>query len=378
MLTRTSEAGLDDAVVRLANLNKTFANGRVRAVDDLTLSIGAGEVMTLLGPSGCGKTTTLRMVAGLETPDSGTIHFAREPIFDSVRGVSLPPEKRNLGMVFQSYAIWPHMTVGENVGFPLDVRGMPDREIADRVASVLDLVGLGGMEQRPATALSGGQQQRVALARAIILEPKLLLLDEPFSNLDAKLRETMRIEIKLLQRRLNLAVLFVTHDQVEALALSEKIAIVNRGRIEQQGPPRVLYEQPANEFVRDFVGKTLLFSGRIEAVLPQGQVSVAIEGGAPCVVLGQYLKTTGEVGGEVTVAVRPEDATVVPAHGAPPPGIIAGTVKTTLFLGEWIEYQVALEGQGERIVRGERRCPAREGDAIWLKVQPSGHTVWSK
>lgn len=238
--------------IRIARLWKTYPKAATPAVRDVSLEVADGEIVTLLGPSGCGKSTTLRMVAGLEAPDQGTIHFGARCVNDTAQGVNIAPDKRELGMVFQSYAIWPHMTVGENVAFPLRVRGVGRTEIRDRVARALALVGLAGMESRPAPALSGGQQQRVALARALIVEPRVLLLDEPFSNLDAKLREQMREELKILQERLRLAVLFVTHDRGEALGLSNKIAVMQHGVIQQCGAPRAVVETPANEFVRDF------------------------------------------------------------------------------------------------------------------------------
>ncbi len=243
---------LTKSAIRLAGLWKTYPNGTTPAVRDVSLEVADGEIVTLLGPSGCGKSTTLRMVAGLEAPDQGTIHFGARCVNDVARGVNVAPDKRELGMVFQSYAIWPHMTVGENVAFPLRVRSKSRAEIRERVARVLQLVGLVGMEDRPAPALSGGQQQRVALGRALIVEPRILLLDEPFSNLDAKLREQMREELKVLQERLRFAVLFVTHDQNEALSLSNKIAVMNHGVIQQCGLPRSVVEAPVNEFVRDF------------------------------------------------------------------------------------------------------------------------------
>ncbi len=260
--------------IRLENLSKTYPGNTQKAVDGLSLEIADGEVFTLLGPSGCGKSTTLRMVAGLEEPDEGSIYFGDKAVVVTETGFSLPPERRKIGMVFQSYAIWPHMTVGENVAFPLRAQKYPRSKIKTRVAEVLELVGMGGMEKRPGPLLSGGQQQRVALARALVTEPRILLLDEPFSNLDAKLREQMRIEVKLLQKRLNIAVLFVTHDQVEALSLSDRIAIMSGGIVQQQGSPQTLYNEPVNDFTRDFVGKTLLFKGRIVTKDSSGQVSV--------------------------------------------------------------------------------------------------------
>jgi len=238
--------------MRLQGLRKTYPGNAQPAVQDLSLDVHDGEIVTLLGPSGCGKTTTLRMAAGLEVPDEGDIFFGDTPVVLSSRRLCLSPDKRNVGMVFQSYAIWPHMTVAENVAFPLKARRFPRKEIGDRVRRVLELVGMSGYEDRPGPLLSGGQQQRVAFARALVTEPRVLLLDEPFSNLDAKLREQMRIQVKLLQKRLSIALLFVTHDQIEALSLSNRIALMNFGVVQQQGDPRLLYEQPVNEFVRDF------------------------------------------------------------------------------------------------------------------------------
>ncbi len=238
--------------MRFVNLWKTYPGGAQPAVKGLSLDVYNGEIVTLLGPSGCGKTTTLRMVAGLEVPDQGDIFFGDHSVVMTSRRLFVPPDKRKVGMVFQSYAIWPHMTVEQNVAFPLQSRKCPRREVRERVWRALELVGMAGFEDRPGPLLSGGQQQRVALARALVSEPRLLLLDEPFSNLDAKLREQMRTELKLLQKRLKVAVLFVTHDQIEALSLSNRIALMNSGVVQQQGSPQLLDEEPANEFVRIF------------------------------------------------------------------------------------------------------------------------------
>ncbi len=253
------EPGIGEAVLSLDGVSKLF--GPTPAVDRASLEIRRGELFTLLGPSGCGKTTTLRLVAGLEHPDAGEITLRGRLVASAPRRLFVAPHKRNLGMVFQSYAIWPHMTVFDNVAYPLELRGARRPVIEDKVARVLGLVGLDGLENRSATLLSGGQMQRLALCRALVYEPDLLLLDEPFSNLDAKLREQMRLEVKLLQRRLGITVLFVTHDQVEALSLSDRIAVMQRGRVEQVGPPRRLYERPDSPFVRDFLGQTVIPSG---------------------------------------------------------------------------------------------------------------------
>jgi ABC-type Fe3+/spermidine/putrescine transport system ATPase subunit len=372
-------AGEGQVAVRLAGLWKTYPGNAHAAVKDLSLDVHDGEIVTLLGPSGCGKTTTLRMVAGLEVPDAGDIFFADRPVVISARRFCLPPDKRNVGMVFQSYAIWPHMTVAENVAFPLKAHRFQRKEIRERVRRALELVGMGGFEERPGPLLSGGQQQRVALARALVTEPRVLLLDEPFSNLDAKLREQMRISVKLLQRRLNIALLFVTHDQIEALSLSNRIALMNFGAVQQQGSPRLLYEKPVNEFVRDFVGKTLLFKGKVQTINPSGQMVIILAGAPDCVVFGRTYNPGGIKSGEaVYIAVRPEDVEIFPARRSDvPSGMIGGTAQAALFIGERIEYQVEVDGQGTIVIYGERHSPVDEGSKVWLKLRPDGHSAWA-
>jgi ABC-type Fe3+/spermidine/putrescine transport system ATPase subunit len=371
--------GTKKIAMRLTGLWKTYPGNAQPAVQDLSLDVYDGEIVTLLGPSGCGKTTTLRMVAGLEVPDAGDIYFGERAVVLSARRLCMPPEKRNVGMVFQSYAIWPHMTVGENVAFPLKARRFPRKEIRDRVLRALELVGMAGYEDRPGPLLSGGQQQRVAFARALVTEPRVLLLDEPFSNLDAKLREQMRISVKLLQRRLNIALLFVTHDQIEALSLSNRIALMNFGVVQQQGSPRLLYEKPANEFVRDFLGKTLLFKGKVQSSNPAGQMAIALGGAPQCVVFGRCYNPGGIKSGEsVYIAVRPEDVDILPGLGAEAPaGTIGGVVQAALFIGERIEYQVEVDGQGVILIYGERHDPVEEGSKVWLKIRPEGHSAWA-
>ena len=246
----------------------------VKAAQDVTFEVPEGKLFTLLGPSGCGKTTTLRSIAGLEKPTSGEIEVAGRAVYSSSRGIFVAPNKRNFGMVFQSYAIWPHMNVFQNVAFPLEVRKLGKREIQDKVMRVLAAVQLDHLVDREATKLSGGQQQRLALARALVMEPQLLLLDEPLSNLDAKLRDAMRTELKRLQREFNLTTVYVTHDQTEALALSHEIAVMSDGFIVQIGTPRQIYEQPTNQFVADFVGQTNFVGGTVTAVDGAGRCRV--------------------------------------------------------------------------------------------------------
>jgi ABC-type Fe3+/spermidine/putrescine transport system ATPase subunit len=381
--TRTATENIDSTkakiAMRLEGLWKTYPGNSQPAVKDLSLDVCDGEIVTLLGPSGCGKTTTLRMAAGLEVPDFGDIFFGDTAVVMSSRRLCLAPNKRNVGMVFQSYAIWPHMTVAENVAFPLKARKFPRKEIRDRVRRALELVGMAGFEDRPGPLLSGGQQQRVAFARALVTEPRVLLLDEPFSNLDAKLREQMRIRVKLLQRQLNIALLFVTHDQIEALSLSNRIALMNFGVVQQQGDPKLLYEKPVNEFVRDFVGRTLLFKGTVQSSNPSGQLAIALEGAPDCVVFGStYDPDSIKTGSPVYIGVRPEDVEIHPASGTKVlPGMIGGTAQAALFVGERIEYQVEIQGQGEILIYGERHHPIDEGSKVWLKLRPEGHSAWA-
>jgi ABC-type Fe3+/spermidine/putrescine transport system ATPase subunit len=372
-------ASVAKIAVRLQHLWKTYPGSTNPAVKDLSLEVYDGEILTLLGPSGCGKTTTLRMVAGLEKPDGGDIFFGDQAVVLSSRGLCLSPDKRNVGMVFQSYAIWPHMTVAQNVAFPLAARRFPKAQIKQRVARALELVGLSGFEDRPGPLLSGGQQQRVAFARALVTEPRVLLLDEPFSNLDAKLREQMRIGVKMLQKRLKIAMLFVTHDQIEALSLSNRIALMNFGVVQQQGDPRLLYEKPANEFVRDFVGRTLLFKGKVQSGNPSGQIAIALEGAPDCVVFGRaYDPAAIKSGSLVYMGVRPEDVEIMAAQNSTAPsGMIGGTAQAALFIGERIEYQVEVDGQGLMLVYGERHQPVEEGRKVWLNLRPDGHSAWA-
>jgi ABC-type Fe3+/spermidine/putrescine transport system ATPase subunit len=378
-ITEKITDGRAQPAMQLVALWKTYPGAAQPAVKDLSLYVYHGEIVSLLGPSGCGKTTTLRMVAGLEFPDRGDIFFGERPVVMTSRRLFVPPDKRKLGMVFQSYAIWPHMTVEQNVAFPLRSHKFPRKEISDRVRRALELVGMAGFEERPAPLLSGGQQQRVALARALVGDPRVLLLDEPFSNLDAKLREQMRIELKLLQKRLKIAVLFVTHDQVEALSLSNRIAVMNSGVVQQQDTPRQLYEEPANEFVRDFLGKTVLFRGKVQNSNPAGQMAIALDGARDCVVFGRsYDADRIPAGQSVCIAVRPEDVEILPAVSSEvPSGMIGGKTETALFVGERIEYQVEVNGQGPIMIYGERHNPVEEGSKVWLRPRADGHSAWA-
>ena len=364
------------AFVRLVGLTKSFAGG-APAVDGVTLDIAEGESLTLLGPSGCGKSTTLRMIAGLERPDAGAIHIDGAPVVSVAEGIDLPPERRNIGMVFQSYAIWPHMTVAENVAFPLGARGVPKSEAQGRVRDALSTVGLAGLEDRPATRLSGGQQQRVALARALVHRPAVLLLDEPLSNLDVQLREQMRFELKRLQRRLGWTLVNVTHDQVEALGLSDRIAIMNRGRIEQVGTPRELYEWPATPFVRDFLGKSVNLGARIRGIAG-GRAGVALACNPDSVVeCALPAGSSFAAGDQVRISVRPEAISVGRAGGGVSGSgpVLEGTVSTVLYQGERSACEVKV-GDEAILVYLSAGCTPQPGEPIAFAIDPGALRLW--
>ncbi|MCD0503420.1 ABC transporter ATP-binding protein [Bordetella petrii] len=309
--------------------------GPVEAVKSISLAAGEGEFCTFLGPSGCGKTTTLRCIAGLETPTRGRISIAGQPVYDSQSRVDTPTHKRDLGMVFQSYAIWPHMSVYGNVAFPLEAAGVPRQQARAEVARALDMVGLGSFAERSATQLSGGQQQRVALARAIVRGGKVLLLDEPLSNLDAKLREQMRDELRELQRRLKTTTVFVTHDQDEALAMSDRIVVMNQGAIVEQGTPIDLYQRPQRVFTARFIGKAEVFS--CEALQEQGgQVTVNSAVGTIVAAQNTHLGMSAR-----NVMIRPEAIEIV-GSGAGKANCFEAEVVRCVFVGARIEYQLRM------------------------------------
>ncbi len=316
------------ASVVLEHLDKRF--GAVVAVDDLSLAMEPGEFITLLGPSGSGKTTTLMMIAGFEFPTGGEIYIDSQPI------VQTPPYRRNIGMVFQNYALFPHMTVAENVGFALKQRRVDKATILRRIGEVLEIVQLSGYEARYPRQLSGGQQQRVALARAIIFNPRVLLMDEPLSALDKQLREGLQLEIKRLHQQLGITFIYVTHDQREALIMSDRIAVMNQGRIEQLGTPADLYDRPANRFVAAFVGESNFLEGTL----------AGMEGGAAVVRLGNATVRAlspgaREVGAQVVLAVRPEKLLFAEAgHASAAPGInaVPAIVREVTFVGEMHRY----------------------------------------
>lgn len=323
----------------IENLSRHF--DEVRAVDNLSLHVEEGEMLTLLGPSGCGKTTTLRCLAGLERPTAGRILIGDRVVTAIEEGIFVPPEKREIGMVFQSYAVWPHMTVFENVAYPLRARSVAKGHIRGRVIAALKQVQLEGLEGRFSTQLSGGQQQRVALARSLVSEPSLLLFDEPLSNLDANLRVQMRLELRELQERLRFTAVYVTHDQTEAMALSDRIVIMHRGVLQQVGSPREIYDRPRNRFVASFMGTTNLFEGA-PAGEHDGRLVVRAKEGIDIVVDGRGLPR----GDRVYVSIRPEALSL--REDRPADAAInhwPAKVSFSTFLGDSIVYLLELAGR---------------------------------
>ena len=335
--------------------------GAVKAVQNVSFEVPEGKLFTLLGPSGCGKTTTLRSIAGLEKPTAGEIEADGRLVYSSEKGIFVAPNRRNFGMVFQSYAIWPHMNVFQNAAFPLEVRKLRKKDIRERVMRVLHAVALEDLADRDATKLSGGQQQRLALARALVMEPQLLLLDEPLSNLDAKLRDRMRSELKRLQRDLNLTTVYVTHDQTEALALSHEIAVMNEGRVVQIGTPRQIYEQPSDRFVADFVGSTNFIGGTVTAL-----------GDGCCVVssaMGEIKAHASEgvdKNAKVVVSVRPEDVEL--SETQPMDTVCKGTIQAKDFLGDYLDFHVKV-GDVVLLAKAHPSLRTPTGDSIYVRMK---------
>ena len=366
-------------MLTVTGLTRVFANrfdAMAGGVRDASFALPAGTFFTLLGPSGCGKTTTLRCLAGLERPDAGFIGLEDRVLFDSAGGTMVPVNLRGIGMVFQSYAIWPHMTVFENIAFPLRVaRARRGREeIARLVNQALATVGLAGYGPRPATRLSGGQQQRVALARAIVHQPRLLLLDEPLSNLDASLREEMRAELRRLQRQIGITTVYVTHDQSEALAMSDLIAVMDRGRIVQLDVPRAIYFTPASDFVARFIGAANLLPGTAEAGAVAGATGmVRLADGTR---IACACPTGMQAGQPAMVALRPESIAVAPADAAPEPGanMLPGMVQDASFLGATLRCDVLAAGQTLRAVAAPDTVIAL-GTAVRLLFRPDAAVV---
>ena len=357
-------------MVELEHLGKNF--GAEQAVRDVNLAVEQGEFVTLLGPSGCGKTTTLRCIAGLERPDTGEIRIGGDIVAAPARGIYLSPEDRNIGMVFQSYAVWPHMTVFDNVAYGLRVRRTPATVIKGRTTKALELVGLPHLADRYATKLSGGQRQRVALARAIVYEPRVILFDEPLSNLDAKLREQMRVELVRLQKEVGITSIYVTHDQAEALVMSDRVVVMNQGVIQQIGDPRAIYARPANAFVANFIGVANLMQGvllgrsgefcDLEIALGEGHTPLRVQAaGGEQAVAGQ----------KVTLSLRPEDIAIYIerpnsiANG----NLFKGQVVDTIYLGSLLECRVKVGRYevGIQIDHYEQLTPHQE---VFLSFSP--------
>lgn len=361
-------------MIEVKSLIKIYDDGSdagVKAVNEISFTVEEGRFYTLLGPSGCGKTTTLRCIAGLEKANGGEIVVAGNKVYSATDNTYVPAYRRPIGMVFQSYAIWPHLSVFENVAFPLRV-GKPrvsNADIQRKVSAALGQVELGGYEERMATQLSGGQQQRLALARALVREPQVLLLDEPLSNLDAKLRERMRFELRELQRRLRITTLYVTHDQIEALSMSNVIAVMNSGVIVQEGAPRDVYMQPKSKFVANFIGSTNQLMGQVTKVDGSGAGVVRTDDGEiSCSVL-EGLKP----GSHVVVVIRPESINLHLQKPANIANVIEGKIGAAMFLGEYLDCTVEL---GKAMLQTHQRhtLQVRRGDRVWMEL-PAGECM---
>jgi iron(III) transport system ATP-binding protein len=349
---------------RLSLRGLTKAYGKLTVVDHIDLTLVEGEFVSLLGPSGCGKTTTLRMIAGFVEPNAGTVEMGGKVI--SAPGAVMPPERRQMSMIFQSYAIWPNMTVEENVAFGLKLRKLPAEEVRRRVAEILGVVQMGHLAGRYPAELSGGQQQRVALARAIVVKPDVLLLDEPLSNLDANLREEMRFEIRRVHDEFRITTVYVTHDQAEAMATSDRIAVMNAGRIEQVDAPHLLYTRPRTRFVAGFIGRTNLLEARLE------------NGDIRCDGFGmkaqQLDPTMGGANRPILLSVRPQS---IGLHGGRPGNgdgrpVIPGVIAQRVFLGETWDYVIQPAGSDMRLRVTAPPLQVHEvGDAVWMQLDPA-------
>jgi len=323
------------AVIEVEHLRRQY--GAVSAVDDISFSVEEGEILVIVGSSGCGKTTTLRSIAGLDTPTSGCIRIDGRTVVGD--GTFVPPEHRGVGMVFQSYALWPHKTIFENVAYSLVVKGIPIGEIRQAVADALALVGLSGSEERYPSTLSGGQQQRIALARCAVARPRVMLLDEPLSNLDSKLREQMRAELRMLIKELRSTAVHITHDQTEAMGLADRIIVMRNGRIEQMGTGREIYRRPANKFVADFIGVATFLQGSVVEVADHDQVKVVLQSGLELWATSNHSAQQGEV----VLCLRPESVEIAEER-TPGANLVTGTILSETFLGNHTEYVINIGG----------------------------------
>ena len=363
-------------MLTVTGLTKSFpvAGGAVKAVDGVSFSVAPAQCYALLGPSGCGKTTILRCVAGLEHAERGSIAIGGRVVSD--RDTFVPVHARSIGMVFQSYAIWPHLDVFDNVAYPLEVARprVTRAEIEKRVMDVLALVGMQTMARRAATRLSGGQQQRVALARAIVRRPSLLLLDEPLSNLDARLRDSMRRELATLIRQIGVTALFVTHDQVEALSLADRVAVMDQGRIVQEGTPAEIYERPTNLFVGSFLGAANVLAGKIEELVGEGSARIALEG------CGHRLTLVADErpGVVVDVVLRPENLTITSPQDAPELNTVPGRITALAFQGNSVEYEVDIGGGTSLRVIARAQADLVRGTPVRIGIDPRRVAVFHR
>jgi iron(III) transport system ATP-binding protein len=355
--------------LEVRDLVKWFGNDR--AIDGISFGLAKGKFLTLLGPSGCGKTTTLMSIAGLHGIDAGKITVGGIVYTSKADGIFLPPEKRDIGMVFQSYAIWPHMTVTQNVAYPLEIRKVEQAEIESRVADVLRLVGLADMADKLATQLSGGQQQRAALARAIVSRPRLLLFDEPLSNLDLKLREQMRVELKRIQHEVGITSVYVTHDQSEALVMSDEIIVMSKGHIQQTGGPHEIYARPVNAYVSNFIGVANLLKGRVVQITAPGRGNVEVAESGMRIQLPCQLGEGMAQGADAVVSVRPENVRAMRENGGG--AALEGQVTEAIFLGNYVDCRVRW-GDFEWKVLSHPRDRLRKGEKVYLRLDPE-HTL---
>jgi iron(III) transport system ATP-binding protein len=360
--------------IRINDVSKSFFSEgkRIKALVNVDLTIPANQIFTLLGPSGCGKTTLLRCIVGLETPDLGEIVIGEEIVWSREKNIFVPPEKRGLSMVFQTYAIWPHMTVFDNVAYPLQARKEPKKDITRKVKKTLQFVQLDGFENRPATKLSGGQQQRVALARALVPEPKVILFDEPLSNLDAKLREETRKELRDFLTELKITAVYVTHDRIEALSLSDTIAVMKDGGIVEIGAPKKIYFNSDHRFVAGFIGRANLIHGKVMSFEDSYTIIESSIGTIACLNHPDILS-----GNEVVVCIRPEFIKVMKTDTIDGRNIFRGKVESLVFIGEAYEGEVSIAGT-RLIIRIEPTTLVKEGDEIVLSLDPAHCFVLSK
>ncbi len=359
------------AFIEIQDLFKRFKD--VVAINHIQLEIEKGEMLTLLGPSGCGKTTTLRCIAGLEKPDEGDIVIDAKPMLS--QGF-VEPSKRGIGMVFQNYAVWPHMKVYNNIVYGLKLQRISKQSIKEKAQKVLELVGLDGLEDRYPGQLSGGQQQRVALARALVGNPKVLLLDEPLSNLDAKLREELRFEIKSLVRRMGITSVYVTHDQAEAMVISDRIAVMESGNVVQIGPPKEIYEKPANRFVADFIGTMNFMSGKVIEVVPNSNevyVRTQFSEKMLCTTSDSNALKTGE---EVYASIRPEDVQIFMEPPQSKENLFEGAIVHKAYLGNFLYFFVSVNDTMIR-VQVPHHLPQEEGQKLYLLLNPQKCMVLS-